>query len=1005
MKFTDTSEKGFQKSLVRYLTEANYYQESLSSDFDRDFCINKAQLFEFIKKTQPQSFEVIQKKGERNFLARLDDKIRELGVIEVLRKGVKHYDKTIDLFYRKPVSSYNKRDAVKYDANIFSVTQELKYSLFNENRLDLTIFINGLPIITFELKNAFTNQAVKNAMRQYQFDRDPKEKLFSFARCMVHFAVDTDLIYMTTNLKGKETDFLPFNKGLNEGSPYPPFGAGNPVNPNGLKTAYLWEDILTKDSLSVIIDKFTQVVEEKDEDTGRIKKKLIFPRYHQLTAVREILTHVKQNGIGQKYLIQHSAGSGKSNSIAWLAHQLIGMHDASNEKLIFDSVIVVTDRIVLDRQLRDTVKQYSQVRGVVEAITGEGTSKTSQLKEAIANKKKIIITTVQTFPHLLDEMQEMPAMNFAIIIDEAHSSQSGETAAKMNAVLADKQDEDAQEPDDPTLEDIINDLIESRRMIKNGSYFAFTATPKNKTLETFGVPKKIKTAEGEKTQFYPFHLYSMKQAIDEEFIIDVLENYTTYNSFYKLLKTVEGNPLYETKQAQKKLRAYVEGHEFAIAEKAKIMIDHFHREVKHLINRRAKAMVVTKSILSAIKYKLAFDEYLKEINSPFKAIVAFSGSKTYKGIENTEASMNIFPDKFNDIPKQFKKNEYRFLIVANKYQMGFDQPLLHTMYVDKKLRDVQAVQTLSRLNRSFKPYKKDTFVLDFYNAVEDIKTAFQPYYTSTILSEETDANKLNDLQDALNRFELYSEETVKDFFSKYANNADRSQIDPIIDAVANLFKTDLNADKQADFKAKTKSFLRTYSYLTKILDFNNQYWEQLWWFLKLLAPKLVIDENEDLAKGILEAVDMDSYRPSKEGTQKIPMVAEPGVVDPIPVNVSVGKPEPEMDTLENILKIFNQRFGDVEWTDKDKVQKFLVEELPAQMETDKETIETLKYSDKQNAKILSDKKVDELMRQYLFVQTEVFKKYTDDPDFQRRYREFIFDKLWHQQAQKSEKRT
>lgn len=1004
MKFTDTSEKGFQKSIVKYLTNVNHYKESFSSDFDRDVCVNKAQLFEFIKETQPQSFEVIQKKGERNFLARLDDKIRELGIIEVLRKGVKHYDKTIDLFYRKPVSSYNKRDAVKYSANIFSVTQELKYSLFNENRLDLTIFLNGLPIITFELKNAFTNQAVKNAIRQYQFDRDPKEKLFSFARCMVHLAADTDLVYMTTHLKGKETDFLPFNKGLNNGSPYPPFGAGNPVNPNGLKTAYLWEDILTKNSLSIIIDKFTQVVAEKDEDTGRTRKKLIFPRYHQLTAVREILTHVKRSGIGQKYLIQHSAGSGKSNSIAWLAHQLIGMHDTSNEKPIFDSVIVVTDRIVLDRQLRDTIKQYSQVRGVVEAITGEGTSKTNQLKEAIANKKKIIITTVQTFPHLMDEMQEMQAMNFAIIIDEAHSSQSGETAAKMNAVLADKQDEDAQEPDDPTLEDIINNLIESRKMIKNGSYFAFTATPKNKTLETFGVPVKVKTADGEKTQFYPFHLYSMKQAIDEEFIIDVLENYTTYNSFYKLLKTVEGNPLYETKQAQKKLRAYVEGHEFAIAEKAKIMIDHFNREVKNLINRQAKAMVVTKSILSAIKYRQAFDTYLKEINSPFKAIVAFSGSKTYKGIEYTEASMNDFPDRLNDIPKQFKKNDYRFLIVANKYQMGFDQPLLHTMYVDKKLRDVQAVQTLSRLNRSFKPYKKDTFVLDFYNAVEDIKTAFQPYYTSTILSEETDANKLNDLQDALNRFELYSEETVKDFFSKYANNADRSQIDPIIDGVAHLFKTDLNPDKQADFKAKAKSFLRTYSYLTKILDFNNQYWEQLWWFMRLLVPKLIIDSDGDLAEGILEAVDMASYRPDKEGTQKISMVAEPGVVDPIPVNVSSGKPEPEMDTLENILKVFNQRFGDVKWTDKDKVHKFLVEELPAQMETDKETIETLKYSDKQNAKILSDKKVDELMRQYLFVQTEVFKKYSDDPDFQRRYREFIFDKLWRLSTKEDAKR-
>jgi len=994
MQFTDTSEKGLQKYIVKYLTETHCYSETVSADFDREFCLNTRQLLDFIEKTQPQTFEMIQKKGERGFLVRLDEKIRELGVIEVLRKGVKHFDKTVELFYRQPSSVYNPKDAAKYASNIFSVTQELKYSLEHENRLDLTVFLNGIPVITMELKNPLSGQTVHHGIRQYQNDRDPKEKVFTLARCMVHIAADSELVFMSAHLKGKKTNFLPFNKGLNDGKPVKPFGAGNPVNPEGLKTSYLWEEVLSKDSLSNIIDKFAKLIEETDEDTGKKTPKMIFPRYHQLTAVRCILSHVKNYGIGQKYLIQHSAGSGKSNSIAWLAHQLISLYDDSGENHLFDSVVVITDRIVLDRQLRETIKQFSAIKGVVEAITGEGGSKTNQLREAIANRKKIIICTIQTFPHLLNEMQEMPSSQFGIIIDEAHSSQSGETSAKMNAVLANKNDEEDQEDEDElTIEDKINELIEGRKMIKNGSYFSFTATPKNKTLETFGVPHSVRTEDGEKTQFYPFHLYSMKQAIEEEFILDVLENYTTYSSFYKLIKAVEGNPEFDTKQAQKKLRAYVEGHEFAIAEKAKIMIDHFHRDVKYLINGEAKAMVVTKSILSAIKYKHAFDAYLKEIKSPYRAIVAFSGSKTYEGLDYDETSMNSFETFKTDIPRNFKKSRYRFLIVANKFQTGFDQPLLHTMYVDKKLRDVQAVQTLSRLNRSYKPFKKDTFVLDFYNSAEDIKEAFDPYYTSTMLSEETNPNKLNDLVDKLEMFEVYNLYQVDSFFEKLVGAVERPQLDPILDESAHIFKYELPSDKQIDFKIKVKSFLRTYSYLAKILDFNNQQWEKLFWFLKNLLPKLTLEEIEDLADGVLESIDMESYRPSKQATQNIVLEEGEGVVDPIPVEVKGGKPEPEMDTLENILNAFNQRFGDIEWTDRDKVNKILTEHLPAEMQANKEITDAIKYSDRQNAKITTDKKLEELMQQYLFTQTEIFKKFTQDHDFQRRYKEFIFDML------------
>ena len=1001
MQFTDTSERGFQKFITHHLVNTQHYIETTPTDFNREFCINTEQLLAFIEATQKDAYETILKKGERAFLVRLDAKIKELGVIEVLKKGIKDYDKTIDLFYRKPASSYNTKDAERYAANLFSVTQELKYCPSHENRLDLTIFINGIPVITCELKNPLSGQTVQNGIRQYKTDRDPKDKLFTFARCMVHFAADTEQVFMCSELKGKASTFIPFNKGLNNGSAIPPFGAGNPINPHGLKTHYLWDDILTKDSLANLVDKFAQVIEETDEDTGKKKKKMIFPRYHQITSVKQILAHAKENGIGHKYLIQHSAGSGKSKSIAWLSHQLHGLFDKTGTHNLFDSLIVVTDRTVLDKQLRDEITQFSPTLGIVAAITGQGSSKTSQLRDAIANKKKVIICTVQTFPHLLDEIQELGSLKFAIVIDEAHSSQSGQTSAKMNAALADKNaDEDDEDEEEPTLEDKINDLIESRRMIKNGSYFAFTATPKNKTLETFGVPRKyIKDGE-EKTAFDAFHLYPMKQAIQEEFILDVLQNYTTYNSYYKLIKAVAENPEYDTKQAQNKLKAYVEGHEFAIAEKSKIMLDHFHREVRHLIDGQAKAMIITKSITAAIKYKQAFDAYLKEINSPYKAIVAFSGKKSYQGIDYDESAMNLFITDKNDIPKNFKKHEYRFLIVANKYQTGFDQPLLHTMYVDKKLRGVLAVQALSRLNRAFKPFKKDTFVLDFYNAAEDIKAAFDPYYTSTILSEETSPNKLHDLVDALELFEVYNPEVVKGFFEKYANNADRNNLDPIIDAAAHIFEYDLSLEKRIDFKIKVKAFLRTYSYLAKLLDFNIIYWEQLWWYLKYLLPKLVIAGDDDLAEGIIEAIDMDSYKPQKQGSEDITLTDDTGIVAPIPVGVGGGKSEPELDTLENIIKAFNQRFGDIDWTNKDKVNEILTQHIPDDMKKDEKIMNTIMTSpDKQNAKISSDKKLEDLMQQYLFDQTEIFKKFSDDKDFQRRYKEFIFDTLWQQGLQ------
>lgn len=980
---TDTSEKGLENIIEKHLVDTCGYRQTYSANYDRDLCINKPVLFEFIKQTQPDAYDTIVKRGEDKFLKRLAEQIKAKGIIELLRKGIKDLDLQINLYYKKPSSDLNKKAQENYQANIFSVTRQLYYSLSNNNSLDMVILINGLPTITFELKNPWTGQTVKNAIKQYQTDRDPKEPLFHFGRCMVHFAIDPDLAYMATQLSGYNTFFLPFNKGFNN-------GAGNPLNPVGLKTDYIWKEILTKAGLSNIIENYAQITEETDEDTGKIKRKQIFPRYHQLRVVGNILVDAKQKGIGQKYLIQHSAGSGKSNSITWLCHQLVGLHDTQNTNTIFDSVIVVTDRRILDKQIRDNIKQFAQVKGVVEAIT-EGSR---QLKTALEDGKKIIITTVQKFPFIMDEIGEMQGKRFAIIIDEAHSSQSGETASKMNWVLSEKAtlygNEDTK-PDDEleTDEDVVNTLIQQRRMLKNASYFAFTATPKNKTLETFGT----KTPEG---KFEPFDAYSMKQAIEEEFILDVLKNYTTYQSYYKLNKAVAENPEFETRQAQKKLRAYVESHPFSIKEKTKVMADHFHNEVRKQIKGAAKAMVVCKSINNAIAYYNAFNAYLKENNSSYKAIVAFSGKRTIDEFEVDEAKLNGFPSA--DIPKNFKKKDYKFLIVANKYQTGFDQPLLHTMYVDKKLRDVQAVQTLSRLNRAYKPDKTDTFVLDFFNDVDEIKEAFDPFYTTTILSEETDANKLNDLQDVLDKAQVYSNDDVVNFTNLYFKNADRTELDPIIDKCAFNYKTELNEDAQIDFYVKAKSFNRTYSFLSKILSFNNAYWERLYWFLKFLMPKIKVTETNDLAKGILESVDLDSYRLTRIKEDDIKLSGG-GELNPTPPIMKGSKGESEFDKLEAIINEFNTRFGIDTWTEDDKIKAFLFQQLPAAFARDQATVNTVNNSDKQNAKITSDKKVEDLMQDVIFTYTDLYKKFSDDKDFKRQYLDFVFDKIWKQNQQ------
>ena len=954
---TDTSEKGLESLIEQSLRNEAGYAAGDPADYDRTYCVDRAKLLAFLLDTQPLVHARVAATAleTEKFLKRLFDQVRDRGIVDVLRKGIKHGPDTIAFYYPRPASDANPQAVARWNQNVWAVTRQLRYSEKRSLSLDLGIFLNGLPLATFELKNQFTNQNVSDAIKQYREDRDPKDPLFAFARCLVHFALDDNLVYMTTHLRGWQTTFLPFNRGDAD-------GAGNPVNPGGLKTDYLWKRILTKSSLADIVEQYAQIVEEKN-DEGRVTKKLLFPRYHQLEVVRRLLADAGANGAGRRYLIQHSAGSGKSNSLSWLAHQLVELTGSEGGNA-FDSVIIVTDRRNLDKQIRDNVRQFAHVAGVVEAVT-EGSR---QLRQALEVGKKIITTTVQKFPFIVDEVGDLPGKRFALLIDEAHSSQSGETAAKMNAALAERKGGYVAVGDEETDEDRINQVIESRRMLTNASYFAFTATPKNKTLETFGE----KAADG---TFNAFHTYSMRQAIEEKFILDVLQNYTTYQSFYRLAATSDEDPVFDKVRAQKKLRRYVETHPHSIGQKAALMVGHFHDEVQKKIGGQAKAMVVTGSIESAIKYKHAVDAALQAIRSPYRAIVAFSGTKAVDGLDYNEETMNEFPS--HEVPDQFKKGVFRFLIVAEKYQTGFDQPLLHTMYVDKKLADVQAVQTLSRLNRCC-PGKEDTFVLDFVNQADDIRAAFDPYYKATLLSEATDVNRLNDLQDQLDGFQVYTAPEVRSFMVKFLAGASREELDPLLDKTVAAYSSDLGEDQQIEFKGAAKSFVRTYAFLAAILPFSNAYWECLHTYLRLLVTKLPSPKDEDLAKEVLDSVDLDSYRVEKNASTAIHLEGN-GELLPVPADPGGAPPEPELDALSAILGAFNQRFG-TEWGDSDRVQRFLFHDLPEAVHAEEE-YQNAKNNDRQTAKIVHDKVLESKFQDFMVEYTDLYKKFMDEPEF------------------------
>ena len=980
----DTSETGLEKIIVGWLVQENGYEQETPHAYNKDFALVDKWVERFVRETQPEKVEqsmCFASPSERlKFFTRLSNEITKRGVTDVLRKGYKFNGSTFDLYYPLP-SALNPSAKVAYGQNIFGVIRQVMYSKVNTNEIDFVVFVNGLPLATFELKNNFTGQTYENAIAQYRTDRDPKELLLQKKRCAVHFAVDDCQVWMCTALAGKDSWFLPFNRGVNG-------GAGNPVVEGDTMTSYLWKDVLTKPTLSNIIENFAQVVSTEDKQTHKAKETVIWPRYHQLDAVRTLLHVTRMSDIGRRFLIQHSAGSGKSNSITWLAYQLVTLLQ-TNQEPFFDSIIVVTDRVNLDKQIRDNIHAFQRLSNLVGWADKSGT-----LRELLTGGKKIIISTIFKFSFILDEIgSTLKDKRFAIIIDEAHSSQNGSLSANLatgisgNATpivplhpemapidMAAEGFAQYGEPED--MEDKIHRIIKGRKLAKNANYYAFTATPKNKTLEMFG--DKVERI-GQEPLYIPFHEYTMKQAIEEGFILDVLKNYTPYSSYYSVLKAVEDDPEYDKKKAMGKICAYVERQPETIKKKAEIIVNHFLKKVYMKMGGKARAMVITSSIERAIEFYKEITRMLQERNSPYKAIVAFT-DKEMDGKVVKESDLNGFPSA--EIERRVEQEPYRLLIVADKFQTGYDQPLLHTMYVDKQLSDVKAVQTLSRLNRCH-PKKQDTFVLDFANDPEMIREAFQRYYKTTILEGESDVNKLHTLTETIEAFNFYTQDDAEQVarLKLMGTDEDRPKIDAVLDAVVVRFKTELDEDAQIKCKSAIKNFNRCYPYFSAIMPYESPEWEKQYVFYSLLVRKLPKLGPEDFTAGLLDNIDFDKYRIVKEEERAIVLENKNTNVTPIPEGTGGGKPQPEMEALSHIVKDFNDTYGNIEWKNRDEVQR-QIEELPARIATSVDFANAVRNGDKQVALITFNDDITNIIAAMLEEKTEFVQTYFANPDFQ-----------------------
>lgn len=983
-------ETTFEKAIVEHLTE-NGWILGESGNFSRDLAFDKIAVLNFVRSSQPNEWEKMvsyyNSEAENKFCQRLFKELDLRGMLDVIRHGITDSGINFKLAYFKPNSNLNPKTAELYELNKLTVTRQVFYSKKNRNSLDLLFSLNGLPIASAELKNNLTGQDFNDAIKQYKDSRDSRELLFQFKkRALVHFALDSNEIHLTTKLDGSNTYFLPFNKGFEK-------GAGNPPNPDGYKTAYFWESILQVDSWLEIIGRFLHLQKTSYKVDGKLyyKEVMIFPRYHQFDAVRKLSFATKKNGTGKSYLVQHSAGSGKSNSIAWLAYQLSSVYYRNDSK-IFDSVIVVTDRNVLDQQLQQTIYQFEHKQGVVKRIDIDS----KQLAEAITTSTNIIITTLQKFPFALNHLSDLPDRNYAVIIDEAHSSQGGEASRKMNEALAGKNvsleeaenTEGSIENEEKDNDEFIRELIQKQGKQPNINFYAFTATPKPKTLEVFGLVDE----EGKPK---PFHLYSMRQAIEEGFILDVLKNYITYKEYYSFSKQIEDDPELNKKKATKAIGRFAVFHPHILAQKTEVMVEHFRQITMKKIGGKAKAMVVTSSRKHALRYYLQFNHYIEAKGyQDIKPLVAFSGTiidDDYpEGV--TEASLNSFGEK--ELPQKFDTDDYRILLVADKYQTGFDQPLLHTMYVDKKLSGVRAVQTLSRLNRTHIG-KEDTFVLDFANDREDIISSFQPYYEVTTMDETTDPNHLYDLKGKLDSSGIYHQSEIDDFSKIFyqqnniSNVREQRKLNSSIDPAIDRFKHIKDDDKKDDFKKLLTSFVRTYSFLSQIMPFQDVSLEKLYSFGRFLLPKLPKTDYSERLK-LNNEVALEYYRLQKlgEGDLVLEIQGEQSLTPTTEAGISVDKDEKER--LSNIILVLNNKFG-TDFTDADKL---FFDQIEEELFNDENLKKRALNNPKENFKYVFEEVFVDKLIERMDSNQEIFEKIMGNSEFKNDVKEWLTSKIY-----------
>jgi type I restriction enzyme R subunit len=989
-------EAGFEGGIASFLVDHGGYiackrgvGQSGPADFDATRGVDTAELFAFIGATQGESWSALIKHhggdpnvAQRKFVQRLSAQLDDRGTLDVLRHGVMDGPVSIRLAFFKPAHGLTPELVARYEANRLTVTRQLAFDHASSKTLDLCLFVNGLPVATAELKNHLTGQSVEHAIEQYRNDRDPRNVTLS-RRALVHFAVDPERVAMTTKLEGKSTRFLPFNLG-NEG------GAGNPPNPDGHRTAYLWERVWARDPWLDILARFLHV-ERPTQGTAAQKKAaevVIFPRYHQWDAVRCLDAHAVVNGAGQSYLVQHSAGSGKSNTIAWTAHRLSTLHDVNDTK-VFDKVIVITDRIVLDRQLQETIYQFEHAHGVVVKID----QSSQQLADALVGQQaRIIITTLQKFPFVLDKIAGLPARRYGVIVDEAHSSQTGEAAKDLRLALGatDETELTVAEADDMGLvaspfdpvEEALANAVHARGRQSNLSFFAFTATPKARTLELFG------TFDSVEKKYEPFHLYSMRQAIEEGFILDVLRNYTTYQTFWRIEKAVAEDPQYDSTKARQAIARFVSLHPYNLAQKAEIIVEHFRAHTAAKIGGRAKAMVVTSSRLHALRYKQAIDKYVHDHGyTDIAALVAFSGKVITQDGEYTEPSMNKVPE--SRTAEVFNTDGYQVLIVAEKFQTGFDQPLLHTMYVDKILTGLATVQTLSRLNR-IHPLKNDTFVLDFRNDAEQIQAAFEPYYGKTV-APPSDPNLLWDTRQRLDAFDVLRPEEIEAavaVFVTFTDPKDHGRVYAMLDPAVDRFHQ-LNDLDKAVFKDALDKFVRTYAFIAQIVSFSETKLERDYVYCRALATLLrdaMTIERLDLGA----EVQLSHLRTEVTFAGSLALTAETGEIKSIFGDGAGKRQDANLEPLSQIVELLNDRYG----TNLGEADQLLFDQFEETWAADPALAAQARNNSLDNFKLVFDPKFLDTVITRMDANEAIFKRVLDDEDFRQVLADFYLRKVY-----------